>query len=112
MIQGTILSAPDVLRDRLREMTRMQLIRTLASSRPDMSAYRDVEGACRIALRSLARRYVELHDEIGEAGTLQETPAHSRGMRQVAQVNQAIKSRTSRSFSPAMVVFVDHARLR
>ena len=34
--------------------------------RPDMSAYRDVEGACRIALRSLARRYVELHDEIAE----------------------------------------------
>jgi len=31
-----------------------------------MSAYRDVEGACRIALRSLARRYVELHDEIAE----------------------------------------------
>jgi transposase len=47
-------------------MTRMQLIRTLAASRPDMSAYRDVEGACRIALRSLARRCVELHDEIGE----------------------------------------------
>ena len=66
MIQGTIVSAPDALRDRLREMTRMQLIRTLAASRPDMSAYRDIEGACRIALRSLARRYVELHDEIGE----------------------------------------------
>jgi transposase len=47
-------------------MTRMQLIRTLAASRPDMSAYRDIEGACRIALRSLARRYVELHDEISE----------------------------------------------
>lgn len=44
----------------------MQLIRTLAASRPDMFAHRDVEGACRIALRSLARRHVELHDEIGE----------------------------------------------
>lgn len=66
MIQGTIISAPDALRDKLRGMTRMQLIRTLAASRPDMSAYRDVEGACRIALRSLARRYVELHDEIAE----------------------------------------------
>lgn len=66
MIQGTIISAPDPLRDRLRNMTRMQLIRTLAASRPEMSAFRDVEGACRIALRSLARRYVELHDEITE----------------------------------------------
>lgn len=66
MIQSTIVSAPDALRDRLRDMTRMQLIRTLATSRPDMSAYRDVEGACRIALRSLARRYVELHDEIAD----------------------------------------------
>lgn len=66
MIQGTIISAPDPLRDRLRNMTRMQLIRTLAASRPEMSAFRDVESACRIALRSLARRYVELHDEITE----------------------------------------------
>lgn len=59
MIKGAIVSAPDALRDRLRVMTRMQLIRTLAASRPEMSAYRDVEGACRIALRSLARRCVD-----------------------------------------------------
>lgn len=31
-----------------------------------MSAYRDVEGACWIGPGSLARRDVELHDEIGE----------------------------------------------
>ena len=47
-------------------MTRMQLIRTLASWRPDLTAYRDVEMAYRITLKSLARRYLELHDEIAD----------------------------------------------
>ncbi|PZX12367.1 transposase [Palleronia aestuarii] len=66
MIHGTIVSAPDALRDCLRDMTRMLLVRTLVASRPDMSAYREFEGACWIALRSLARRCVELLDEIAE----------------------------------------------
>ena len=66
MIQNTIVCAPDGLRDTLRAMTRMQLIRTLAAWRPDLSGYRDVEGAYRIGLKSLARRYLELHDEIAD----------------------------------------------
>ncbi len=37
MIQNTIVCAPDGLRDTLRAMTRMQLIRTLAAWRPDLS---------------------------------------------------------------------------
>jgi transposase len=45
-------------------MTRMQLIRTLAAWRPDMSGHRELETSYRIALKSLARRYLELHDEI------------------------------------------------
>jgi hypothetical protein len=45
-------------------MTRMQLILTLAAWRPDLTAYRQVEETYRISLRSLARRYLELHDEI------------------------------------------------
>lgn len=44
----------------------MQLIRTLASGRPDLTAYRQVEEAYRISLKSLARRYLELHDEIAD----------------------------------------------
>jgi hypothetical protein len=44
----------------------MQLIRTLASWRPDVTAYRNVQDAYRIALKSLARRYLELHDEIAD----------------------------------------------
>jgi len=66
MIQTTIVCAPDKLRDPLRRMTRMQLIRTLAASRPNLSAYREVEEAYRISLKSLARRYLDLHDEIAD----------------------------------------------
>jgi transposase len=47
-------------------MTRMQLIRTLAAWRPDLSDYRNLTSACRIALKSLGRRYLELHDEIAD----------------------------------------------
>ena len=61
IIQTTIVCAPDRLRDLLRNMTRMQLIRTLAAWRPDLTGCRDVEVAYRIALKSLARRYLELH---------------------------------------------------
>lgn len=66
MIQNTIVCAPDRLRDPLRKMTRMQLIRTLAAWRPDLTAYRNVEEAYRISLKSLARRYLELHDEVAD----------------------------------------------
>jgi hypothetical protein len=65
-IQNTIVCAPDGLRDALRSMTCMQLIRTLAAWRPDLTAYRDVEAAYRITFKSLARRYLELHDEIAD----------------------------------------------
>ena len=66
MIQTTIVCPPDSLRDPLRQMTRMQLIRTLAAWRPDVTAYRKVEEAYRISLKSLARRYLVLHDEIAD----------------------------------------------
>jgi transposase len=66
MIQNTIVCAPESLREVLRRMTRMQLVRTLAAWRPDLTAYRDVAAAYRISLKSLARRYLELHDEIAD----------------------------------------------
>lgn len=64
MIQMNIVSAPDEFRDQIRHLTRMQLSRALASWRPDVTAYRHVQVAYLIALKSLARRYLELHDEI------------------------------------------------
>jgi transposase len=66
MIHNTIVCAPDELREGLRRMTRMQLIRTLAAWRPDLTDYRNVLSAYRITLRSLGRRYLELHDEIAD----------------------------------------------
>ena len=66
MIRMNIISAPDELRDELRKMTRMQLVRTLAAWRPDVTNYRNVVSAYRIAFKSLARRYIELHDEISD----------------------------------------------
>jgi transposase len=70
MIQTTIVSAPDELREPLRAMTRMQLVRTLAAWRPDLGDYRNVASAYRITLKSLGRRYLELHDEIADLDTL------------------------------------------
>ena len=66
MIHNTIVCAPDELRETLRKMTRMQLIRTLAAWRPDLTDYRNVASAYRITLKSLGRRYLELHDEIAD----------------------------------------------
>jgi transposase len=66
VIHNTIVCAPDGLRDQLRSLTRMQLIRIMASWRPDLTAYRDLDCAYRIGLKSLARRYLELHDEIAD----------------------------------------------
>lgn len=66
LIQNTIVSAPDELRESLRTMTRMQLIRTLAAWRPDLTDYRNLTSAYRITFKSLARRYIELHDEIAD----------------------------------------------
>jgi transposase len=70
MIHNTIVCAPDDLRDQLRTLTRMELIRTLAAWRPDMTDFRSVPSAYRITLRSLARRYLELHDEIADLDSM------------------------------------------
>jgi transposase len=48
----------------------MQLIRTLAAWRPDLANYRNVVSAYRITLKSLGRRYLELHDEIADLDTM------------------------------------------
>ncbi|ALQ51805.1 IS110 family transposase [Nitrosomonas ureae] len=66
MIQMNIISAPESIREPLRALTRMQLIRTLVTWRPDLGGYRNISTAYKIALKSLARRYLELHDEIAD----------------------------------------------
>lgn len=66
MIRAHIISAPEELRDQLRGMTRMQLIRHLSATRPDSTDFKTPIGAARISLKRLARRYVDLGDEIDE----------------------------------------------
>ena len=66
MIHNTIICAPEELRDSLRTLTRMQLIRTLAAWKPYLSGYRQVASAYRISPKSLGRHYLELHDEIAD----------------------------------------------
>jgi transposase len=70
LLRAQIISAPEELRDQLRNLTRMQLIRTIAAWRPDTEAFRDPVAATRIALKSLARRFLELHDEIADLDDL------------------------------------------
>jgi transposase len=69
-LRNTIIAAPDEVRDQLRRRSRMQLIRGLAASRPNTIAFRDPDVATRIALRSFARRILELTDEIAELDEL------------------------------------------
>ena len=66
MIRADIISAPEELRDQLRGMTRMQLIRHLVATRPDSTGFRTPLGAAKIALKRLAKRYVDLDDEVSE----------------------------------------------
>lgn len=66
MIGNDSVSAPEPLRDSVRHLTRMKQIRSLVAGRPDMTAYREMETARRIALKSLARRSLERHDEIAD----------------------------------------------
>ncbi len=48
----------------------MQLIRTLAAWQPDLGAYRGVEAAYRIGLKTVARRCMEPRDEIADLASM------------------------------------------
>jgi len=65
LLHSHIVSAPDEVRDQVRNLTRMQRLRTCAAWRLDPAACDDPVVATRLALKSLARRIIELNDEIG-----------------------------------------------
>ena len=65
-IHNTMVASPEEVRNLVRHMTRMQLIRTCASWWPDTIAFRDPVVATKMALKSLARRILDLNDEIAD----------------------------------------------
>lgn len=69
-LHNTIVAAPDELRDQLRNLTRMQRLRLCAAWRPDTVGYRDPVIATKIAIKSLARRILDLNDEIADLDRL------------------------------------------
>jgi transposase len=70
VLGAQIIAAPAELRDQVRGLTRMQLVRTLASWRAEPSAPVGLAGAARMALGSLARRIMHLDDELAELDEL------------------------------------------
>ena len=65
-LHNTIVAAPDEVRDQIRNLTRMQRLRICAAWRPDTLGYRDPVVATKLSLKSLARRVLDLNDEIAE----------------------------------------------
>jgi transposase len=63
-LRNTIVAAPDPVREQTRTLTRARLLATCAAWRPAPAAADDPSVATRIALRSLARRIIELNHEI------------------------------------------------
>jgi transposase len=67
LLRQHIVTAPNQLRDQLRDLSRMELIHTCAAWRPDPRDAADPVVATRIALKKLARRYLHLDEEISDS---------------------------------------------
>ena len=78
-LHNTIVAAPEEVRDQVRNLTRMQRLRTCAAWRPDTVGYRDPVVATKLALKYLARRILDLNDEIAELRPVHRSPG--RGAR-------------------------------
>jgi transposase len=63
-LQALLVTAPEVLRHRLRELPTKELVATCARLRPDDPD--NIETATRFALRSVARRHEALSEEIAQ----------------------------------------------
>ena len=61
-----LVTGPAQLRDQIRDLPKMKLIRSCAGWRPNPSNAADPLTATRIAMRRLARRYLALSEEIAE----------------------------------------------
>ena len=69
-MQQLIVTAPEQLPDQVGELPRMELIGCCAAWRPHSHDAADPSVATRIALKKLARRYLQLAEEISDSDTL------------------------------------------
>ena len=67
-----LVTAPERLRDQLRDLPKMRLIRCCAAWRPERRDATDALVATRIAMKKLARRYLQLSEEINDSDALLE----------------------------------------
>jgi transposase len=82
-LKALIVTAPDALRERLRDLTTTRLITTCARTRPDRDAACPLT-ATTLALRSLARRHQQLSTEIRELDKLIKPLVHTINPRLLA----------------------------
>jgi transposase len=69
-IKTLIITAPQELRERLRDLSDTQLLRVCTQLRPDLSRVGEPEQAAKVALRALGRRHAALSAEIAELEAL------------------------------------------
>ncbi|NMM32429.1 MAG: IS110 family transposase [Phycicoccus sp.] len=69
-IKTLIITAPQALRDRLRNLSDGRLLETCAGLRPDLTAVGEPEQAVKVALRMLGRRHAALRAEITDLDAL------------------------------------------
>jgi transposase len=65
-LQALLVTAPETLRNRLRELSVKELVAVAARFRPGSLDAAEVQTATKFALRSVARRYQRLSEEIAE----------------------------------------------
>ena len=69
-IKTLIITAPQELRERLRDLSKARLLRACAGLRPDLSLVGEPEQAAKVALRVLGRRHAALSVEIADLDAL------------------------------------------